>query len=205
MIISSVQSLSHVQPFVTPWTATCQASCPSTPELAQTHVHRVGDAIHGFILCRLLLLLPSIFPSIRVFPNESVLHISSVQSLSLVQLFSTPWTAAHQASLSITNSQSLFKLTSIELVMPSNHLILCRPPPAFNLSQHQGLFQWVSSSHQMAKVLEFSFSISPSNEYSGVISFRIDWLNLLAVRGTLKSLLQHHSLKLWHFSIVFVC
>ena len=75
MIISSVQSLSHVQPFVTPWTATCQASCPSTPELAQTHVHWAGDAIHHFILCHLLLLLPSIFPSTRVFSNESILHI----------------------------------------------------------------------------------------------------------------------------------
>ena len=108
----------------------------------------------------------------------------------------TPWPVAHQASLSITNSWSLFKLMFIELVMPSNHFILCSPfPPAFNLSQHQGLFQWVSSSHQVAKVLSFSFSISPSNEYSGLISFRMDWLDLLAVQGTLKSLLQHHSSK----------
>ena len=106
------------------------------------------------------------------------------------------WTAARQASLFITNSWSLLKLTSIKLVMPSNHLILCHPlllPPS-NLSQHQSLFQWVISSHQVAKVLE-AFSISPSNKYSGLISFRMDWLDLLAVQGTLQSLLQHHSSK----------
>ena len=80
--------------------------------------------------------------------------------------------------------------------MPSNHLILSSPsPPALNLSQHQGLFKWVSSSHQVAKYWSFSFIISPSNEYSGLISFRIDWLGLLAVQGTLKSLLQHYSSK----------
>ena len=104
-----------------------------------------------------------------------------------------PMTAVRQVSLSFTISWSLFKLTSIQSVMPSNHLILCPTPspPAFNLSQHQGLFKWVSSSHQVAKVLEFSFSISPSNEYSGLISFRMDWFDLFAVHGTLKSLLQH--------------
>ena len=85
---------------------------------------------------------------------------------------------------------------SIELVMLSNHLILLSPsPPTFNLSQHQGLFQWVSSSHQVPKHWSFSFSISPSNKYPGLISFRMDWLDLLAVQGTLKSLLQHHSSK----------
>ena len=118
----------------------------------------------------------------------------SVQSLSCIQLFATPWTAASQASLSITNSWNLLELMSIESVMPSKHLILCCPspsPPTFNLSQHQGLFQWVS-----IRWLEYcSFSISPSNECSGLISFRIDWLDLLAVQGTLKSLLQHHSSK----------
>ena len=81
-----------------------------------------------------------------------------------------------------------------DAVQPS-HPLLSPSPPAFNLSQHQGLFQWVGSLHQVAKVLEFSFSISPSNEYSGLISFRMDWLDLLAVQGTLKSLLQHHSSK----------
>ena len=94
-----------------------------------------------------------------------IVQLSSVQLLSSVWLFVTPWTAAHQASLSITNSQTLPKLISIKLVMPSNHLILCLPlssssPPALNLSQHQGLFQWVSSLHQVAKVLEFSASTS---------------------------------------------
>ena len=108
----------------------------------------------------------------------------------------TTLTAAYQASLSITNHQSLLKFMSIASVMPSNHLILCYPfPSAFNLSQHQALFQWVSSSHQMAKYWSFSFSISSSSEHPGLISFRMDWLDLLAVQGTLKSLLQHHSSK----------
>ena len=126
------------------------------------------------------------------------IQFSSVQLLSRVRLFATPWIAAHQASLSITNSQSLLTLMSIDSLMPSKNLILSKkssPSPAFNLAQNQGLFKWVSSSHQVAKVLEFSFSISPSNEYSGLIYFRIDWLDLLAVQGTLKSLLQHHSSK----------
>jgi len=123
--------------------------------------------------------------------------LSSVQSLSHIRLFATPWTAARQASLSITNSR-LPKLMSIELVMPSNHLILCRPspsPPTLHLSQHQGLFQWVSYLRQVAKILALRFSISPSKEIPGLISFRMDWLYLLAVQGTLKSLLQHHSSK----------
>ena len=119
----------------------------------------------------------------------------SVQSLSHVQLFVTPWTAARQASLSITNSQSLLKLMSMESVMPSNHLILCHPLPLLLSDQHHGLIQWDSSSHQVPKYWSFSFSISPSNEHSGLISFRIDWLELLTVQGTLKSLLQHHSSK----------
>ena len=133
--------------------------------------------------------------------NEVNLQFSSVQSLSRVQLIVTPWTAAHQASLSITNSRSLLKLMSIKSEMPSYHLILCRPLillPAFNLSQHQGLLQGVRSSHQMANY--WRFSISPSNEYSGLISFRIDWLDLFAVQGTLKSLLQHHIQKHQFFS-----
>ena len=119
-----------------------------------------------------------------------------VRSLSHVQLFATPWTAAHQASLSITNFRSLFKLMSIESVMPSNHLILCPPfSSAFNLSQHQGL-SYESVLHiRWPEYWSFRFSISPSNEYSGLISFRMDWLDLLAIQGTLKSLLQHHSSK----------
>ena len=111
--------------------------------------------------------------------------------LSLVPLFVTPWTAARQASLSITNSRSLPKLMFIELVMPSNHFILCHPlllPPSIFPSIRV-------SSHQVAKYWSFSFSISLSNEYPGLISFRMDWLDLLEVQGTLKSLLQHHSSK----------
>ena len=118
--------------------------------------------------------------------------------LSHVRLFATPWTAACQASLSITNSQSLLKLMSIESVMPSNHLIPCHPlfllPSVFPsiriFSNESALYiRWL-------KYWSFSFNISPSNEYSGLISFRMDWLDLLAVQGTLKSLLQHHSSKL---------
>ena len=121
----------------------------------------------------------------------------SVQSLSCVQLLVTPWTAACQASLSITNSQSLPKLMSVESVVPSNHLILCRPllllPPVLPSirvfsSESVLCIRW-------PKYWSFSFSISPSNEHSGLISFRIDWLDLFAVQGTLKSLLQHHSSK----------
>ena len=120
----------------------------------------------------------------------------SVQSLSHVQLFATPWTEACQASLSITNSGSLLKLMSIELVMPSNHLILCHPffsPsifPSIRVFSNESVL-WI----KWPKYWSFSFSISPSNEYSGWIYFRIDWLDLLAVQGTLKSLLQPHSSK----------
>ena len=108
-----------------------------------------------------------------------------------VWLFVTPRTAARQALLSFTISRSLLKLMSIESVMSSNHLILCHPLLLLpSISQHQGLFHWISSSHQVAKVLEVSFSISPSDEYSGLISFRIDWLiHLLAAQGNFKNLL----------------
>ena len=123
--------------------------------------------------------------------------LSSVQSLSCVQLFVTPWTAAHQASLSITNSWSLLKLMSIESVMLSNHLILCRPLlllpsifPSIRVFSNELVLhiRW-------AKYWSFSFNIGPSSDYSRLISFRMDWLDLLAIRGTLKSLLQHHSTK----------
>ena len=123
--------------------------------------------------------------------------ISSVQSLSCVRLFVTPWTATHQASLSITNSKSLLKFMSIVLVMPSNHLILCRPLlllpsnfPSIRVFSSKSVLQI-----RWPKYWRFNFSISPSNEYSGLISFKMDWLDLLAVQGTLKSLLQHHSSK----------
>ena len=122
-------------------------------------------------------------------------RLSSVQSLNHVQLFVTPWTAACQAFLSITNSQSLLKLMSTESVMPSNHLILCHPflllPsifPSIRVFSNESVLhiRWPKY---------WSFSISLSSEYSGLISFRIDWFDLLAVQGTLKSLLQHHSSK----------
>ena len=105
----------------------------------------------------------------------------------------TPWIAAHQASLSITNSQSLLKLMSIESVMPSNHLILCRPLLLLlSIFPNLRVFSNESVLHiKQPKYWSFSFSISPSNEYSGLISFRVDWLDLLAVQGTLKGLLQH--------------
>ena len=135
--------------------------------------------------------------------------VSSVQSLSHVRLFATPWTAAHQASLSITQSHSLFKLMSFEPVMPSNHLILCRPllllPSIFLRIK---VFSKKSDLHiRWPKYGSFSFSISPSNEFSGLISFTMDWLDLFVVQGTPKSLLQHHSLKvsmLWHSAVFIV-
>ena len=123
--------------------------------------------------------------------------LNSVQLLSCVQLFATPWTAACQASLSITNSQSLLKLISIESVMPSSHLILCRPLlllpsvfPSIRVFSNELVLcsRW-------PKYWSFSFTISPSNEYSGLISFRMDCFHLLEVQGILKSLLQHHSSK----------
>ena len=137
---------------------------------------------------------------------SSVFWLDPVQfsHLSHVQLFATPWTAAHQAPLSITNSQSLLKLMSIELVIPSNHLILCCPLllpsifPSIRIFSNESVLCLRSP-----KYWSFSFSISSSNEYSGLISFRIDWVDLLAV----KSLLQHHSSKasiLWHSAFFIV-
>ena len=124
-------------------------------------------------------------------------QVAIVQSLSCVQLFATPWTAERKASLSVTNSWSLLKLMSIELVMPSNHLILCRPflfPPSIIPSIR------VSSNETVLRIRwpknwSFSFSISLFNEYLGLISFRMDWLDLLVVQRTIKCLLQHHSSK----------
>ena len=129
--------------------------------------------------------------------NHRPQQFSSVRSLSRVRLFATPWTAALQASLSITNSPSLLKLMSIESVMPSNHLILCHPLlllpsifPSIRVFPNKSVLciGW-------PKYWSFSFSISPSSEHPGLISFRMDWLDLLAVQGTLKSLLQHYSSK----------
>ena len=124
-------------------------------------------------------------------------YISSVQSLSHVRLFATPWIAARQASLSITNSQSSPKLTPIESVMPSSHLILCCPlfllppiPPSIRVFSNESTLRM-----RWPKDWSFSFSIGPYKEHPEPISFRMDWLDLLAVQGTLKSLLQHHSSK----------
>ena len=129
--------------------------------------------------------------------SRAAVHFSSVQSLSHIQLFATPWTTAHQVSLSITNSQSLLRLMSIESVMLSNHLILCRPllllPSIFPGIR---VFSTESALHiRWPKYWSVNFSISPSNGYSGLISFRMDWFDVVAVQGTLKSVLQHHSSK----------
>ena len=124
-------------------------------------------------------------------------QFSSVQSLSCVQLFATPWTAARQASLSLANSRSLCKLMPIMLVMPSNNLILCcsllllpPTPPSIRVFSNESALHM-----RWPKYWSFSFSISPSNEHPGLISFKMDWLDLLAVQGTLKSVLEHHSSK----------
>ena len=136
-----------------------------------------------------------------MFLLKNCIPLSSVQSHSHVRLCVTPWRASCQASLSITNSRSLLKFMSIEAVMPSNHLILCHPLllppsifPSIRIFSNESFLciRW-------PKYWSFSFSISPSNEYSGLISFRMDWLNLFAVQGTLKSLLQHHSSKASNF------
>ena len=128
---------------------------------------------------------------------DTVLSTVQLSWLSRVQLFATPWKAARQASLSITTSQTLLKLLSIESVMPSNHLILCRPLllppsifPSIRVFSNESVLciRW-------PKYWSFSFSMSPSNEHPGLISFRMDWFDLLAVQGTLKTLLQHHSSK----------
>ena len=131
-----------------------------------------------------------------LFSLASVHYLNSVQLLTRVWLFMTPWTAPCQASLSITNSQSLLKLMYIESVMPSNRLILCHPIllpsvlPSIRVFSSESVLRIRRPKYRS---FSFSFSISPSNEYSGLISFGMDWLDLLAVQGTLKSLLQHHS------------
>ena len=129
--------------------------------------------------------------------SQDSVQFSSVQLLSRVRLFATPWIAARQASLSITNSWSLLKLMSIESEMPSTHLILCHPllllppiPPSIRVFSNESALHM-----RWPKFWSFSFNISSSNEYPGLISFRMDWLDLLTVQGTLKSLLQHHSSK----------
>ena len=138
------------------------------------------------------------WPQLYLISSQSPQRqFSSVQSLSLVRLFATPWIAARQASLSITNSRSSHRLASIKSVMPSSHLILCHPllllpplPPSIRVFYNESTLRM-----RWPKYWSFSFSISPSNEHPGLISFRMDCLDLLAVQGTLKSLLQHHSSK----------
>ena len=144
-----------------------------------------------------------------LYVHSLLWNLQFSQSVSRVRLFATPWYTAFQASLPITNSQSLPKLTSIKLVMPSNHLILCRPllllPSIFPSIR---VFSNESAFHIMwPKYWTFSFNISPSNEHPGLISFRMHWLDLLAVQGTLKRLLQHHSSKtsiLWRSAFFIV-
>ena len=150
------------------------------------------STLNTHISCNILFLMVYVF-------SETIgsFSISSVQSLSRVRLFVTPWTAAHQASLSITNSRSPPKLMSIESMMPSNHLILCHPllllPSIFPSIR---VFSNESAHHiRWLKYCSFSFNISPSCEHPRLDSFRMDWLDLLAVQGTHKSLLQHHSSK----------
>ena len=167
--------------------------CHQLPESTQAHVHWVSDAIQPSH--------PLLAPSPLAF--------SSVQSLSRVRLFATPWIAALQASLSITNSRSLLRLMSIDSVIPSDHLILCWPllllPSIFPnirvFSNESALrMRWL-------KYWSFRFNICPSNEHPGLISFRMDWLDLLAVQWTLKKLLQRHSSKatILLFVCLFVC
>ena len=144
-----------------------------------------------------------------MYIKPSEMFLSSAQLLSCFRLFVTPWTAARQPSLSITNSRSLLKLMSIELVMPSNHLILCCPllllPSIFPSIR---VFSNESALHiRWPKYWSFSFNISSFNEYSVLSSLRMDWLDLQAVQGILKSLLQHHSSKasiLWHLAFFIV-
>ena len=195
-----VQSPSHVRLFATPWTVACQASLSllfsrTLPKFIS--VASVMPSSHP-----LHLLMPSSPSALSLSQPQGLFQckyssVSSAELLSHVCLFVAPWTAAHQASLSITNSQSLRKLMSIESVMPSNHLIFCRPlllPPSIFPSIR------VFSNESVLRIRwptcwSFSFSISPSSESSGLISFRMDWLDLLTVQGTLKRLLQHHSSK----------
>ena len=152
---------------------------------------------HLSVIFRVLLFNLSIYTRVPAFSERKHLSPISVQSLSCVRLFATPWITARQASLSITNSQSSLRLKSIESVMPSSHFILCRPllllppiPPSIRVFSNESALHM-----RWPKYWSFSFSIIPSKEIPGLISFRMDCLDLLAVQGTLKSLLQHHSQK----------
>ena len=176
-----------------------------TPSIPRQHSVYILVSMHFLLLCAGVPFHDCMSLGGKEMSNTSdyntfhhyLYQFSSVQSLSRVQLFAIPWTAARQVSLSITNSQSLPKLMSIELVMPSSHLILCRPllllppiPPSIRVFSNESTLRI-----RWPKYWSFGFSIIPSKEHPGLISFRMDWLDLLAVQGTLKSLLQHHSSK----------
>ena len=161
-----------------------------------------GDKLHGFKSPLELPLNDGVFSTLGSLPGEHNAGCS-VQSLSHVRLSVTPWTAARQTSLPITNSRSFLKLMSIESVMPSNHRILSPLLLLPSVFPSIRVFSNESVLHiRQPKYWGFSFNISPSSEYSGLISFRMDWLDLLAVQGTLKSLFQHHSSKA---SILYQC
>ena len=184
-------------------------SCPTLCHATLMHCNPPGSFVHGILQARILEWVVTSYStesswhrdqthvsciSSTVPPGKS---FSSVQWLNCVQLFATPWIAACQASLSITNSRSLPKRMSIEPVMPSSHLILYRPLPLLpSIPPSIRVFSNGSTLHmRWLKDWSFSFSISPSNEHPGLISFKLDWLDLLAVQETLKSLLQHLSSK----------
>ena len=155
-------------------------------ELVAISSSRVSSSLKSSVLVSGSFILP-------LAPPGKPLYKAVVQPLSHVWLFATPWTAAPQASMSFTSSWSLLQFISTELVMPSNSHPLLPPSPAFNLFQHQVFYCESALCIRCPKYWNFSFSVSPSSEYSGLISFRTDWFDLLAVQGTLKSLLQYHN------------
>ena len=196
---SSVQSLSHVRLFATPWIAAHQASLSITNSWSSSRLMSIESVMPSshLILCHPLLLLPPIPPSIRVFSNESTLRMMWPKDWSS-DVCSSDLTSAQQASLSITNCRSSLKPMSIESVMLSNHLSSVVPfsscpqyfPASGSLPMNESALRI-----RWPKSWSFSFNISPFNEHSGLISFRMDWLDLLAVLGILTSPLQQHSWK----------
>ena len=212
LLFSSVHSLSHVRLFATPWVAGRQASLSITNSRSLLNNHRVVvEVSEQSRLYNKYSLHIEAETTVRVgaYPLDTLRlctciwalnnhsRFSSVQLLSRVRLFATPWITARQASLSITNSQSSLKLMSIELVMPSSHLILCHPPlllppipPSIRVFSNESTLPM-----RWPKYWSFIFSIIPSSEHPGLVSFRMDWLDLLAVQVTFKNFLQHHSSK----------
>ena len=199
---------SHIQLFATPWTGVCQAPLASTVSQSLLKFMSI-ESVMPFIQPSHLLLPPSL-PVLNLSQHQGLFQWVSasyqvvVRLLSPVQLFATPWTAARQDSLSFTISRSLLKFMSIESVMPSNHLIFCHPLFLPSMFPCIRVFSNVLALHiSWPRYWSFSFNISPSNAYSVLISFRIDWFDVLAV---LKSLPQHHSSKasILHFSVFFM-